>query len=226
MHSPILTPAYKSTYPGASVGFLALRGADNPAHHPELQARKTALEAHLRDRFAGYDRQRLKALPTLAAYIDYYKGFKKTYHVLLQLESIALGGKSIPSVAALVEAMFMAELKNQLLTSGHDLSRIVEPLSVNVATGNETFVRMNGEAQELKANDMFIADAEGILSSIIYGADRRTAITPQTRDVLFTVYAPPGIDPGAVRAHLADIGDNVRLVAPQAEIELLEVYTA
>lgn len=77
MHSPILTPAWKAAYPGASVGFLALRGADNPAHHPALQARKTALETHLRDRFAGYDRQRLKALPALAAYIDYYKGFKK-----------------------------------------------------------------------------------------------------------------------------------------------------
>ena len=46
----------------------------------------------------------------IPAYNACYKGFKKTYHVQLQLESVALKGRSIPRVAALMEAMFMAEL--------------------------------------------------------------------------------------------------------------------
>ena len=71
---------------------------------------------------------------------------------------------------------------------------------------------------------MFIADAEGVTSSIIYGPDQRTRITPATRNALFTVYAPPGIKPAAVRQHLEDIRAYVRLIAPEATVEALKVY--
>jgi DNA/RNA-binding domain of Phe-tRNA-synthetase-like protein len=69
-----------------------------------------------------------------------------------------------------------------------------------------------------------IADAQGIISSVIYGPDRRTRITSETRQVLFTVYAPPGIGEQAVYDHLRDIQANILLVAPEADVVLLEVY--
>ena len=71
---------------------------------------------------------------------------------------------------------------------------------------------------------MMIADAQGVISSVIYGPDRRTRITSETRQVLFTVYAPPGIGEQAVYDHLRDIQANVLLVAPEAQVEVLEVY--
>jgi DNA/RNA-binding domain of Phe-tRNA-synthetase-like protein len=61
---------------------------------------------------------------------------------------------------------------------------------------------------------------------VIYGPDRRTRILPETRRVLFTVYAPPGIAEEAVRQHLRDMEGYVRLIAPQAETELLQVSEA
>ena len=64
---------------------------------------------------------------------------------------------------------------------------------------------MNGKTQTLKPGDMFIADAEGILSSISYGPDARTQVTADTRNVLFTVYAPEGVTPEAVQRHLEDM---------------------
>jgi DNA/RNA-binding domain of Phe-tRNA-synthetase-like protein len=216
--------AWKKAYPGAAVGILAMRGVANPAHHAALDQRKEALENQLRSRFAGYDRAMLKALPAIQAYNAYYKRFKKTYHVQLQLESIVLKGESIPHSAALVEAMFMAELENLLLTAGHDLDLVQEPVSIGVAEGSERYIRLNGQEQTLKAGDMRIVDAQGILSSVIYGPDRRTQITSGTRQVLFTVYAPPGIGEEAVDQHLRDIRDNVLLVAPQAEVTALHVY--
>ena len=73
---------------------------------------------------------------------------------------------------------------------------------------------------------MMIADAQGVISSVLYGPDQRTRITSETRGVLFTVYAPPGIGEGTVRQHLQDIQDNVTLVAPEAEVDMLEVYRA
>jgi DNA/RNA-binding domain of Phe-tRNA-synthetase-like protein len=142
----------------------------------------------------------------------------------LQLESIVLKGKSIPSVAALVEAMFMAEMKDMLLTAGHDLDSLHLPLSLGVATGTERYTLLRGEEQALKAGDMMISDQMGVISSILYGPDQRTQITPDTRNVIFTVYAPPGIDEHTVAGHLQSIKENVMVFAPQAQVELLKVY--
>jgi DNA/RNA-binding domain of Phe-tRNA-synthetase-like protein len=213
-------------YSGASQGVLVMYNVANPEHHEGLEARKVELEAELRTRYAGYDRAAFTALPTIQPYANFYNKFKKTYHVQLQLESIVLKGKSIPRVAALVEAMFMSELKSQLLTAGHDLDALREPMRLEVANGDERYVMLNGKEETLKAGDMYMADADGVTSSIIYGPDKRTPITSATRNVLFTVYAPRGIEAGLVEQHLNDIRENVRLVSPEAEVGLLEVYKA
>jgi DNA/RNA-binding domain of Phe-tRNA-synthetase-like protein len=222
----IVSEAWKTTYPGAAAGILAMRGVSNPERHAALDKRKEELENQLRTRFSGFDRAALKALPTFQAYNAYYKRFKKTYHVRLQLESVVFKGKSLPRVAALVEAMFMAELKNMLLTAGHDLETLQMPVKIDVADGSERYVRLNGQEQQLKPGDMMITDAQGILSSVIYGPDSRTRITSETRQVFFTVYAPPGIEEQAVYKHLEDIQAYVLLFAPEAEVEMLKVYGA
>jgi DNA/RNA-binding domain of Phe-tRNA-synthetase-like protein len=221
-----ISTAWASAYPDAHVGVLMMREVVNPPHHPELEAQKAALEEQLRARWAGQDRRALEQLPVLQVYKTYYGRFKKSYHVQLQLESIVFKGKALPTVAALVEAMFMAEVKNLLLTAGHDLDKTQGSLTLNVATGDETYVLMRGQPQALKAGDMFIADEVGILSSIVYGPDQRTAIGPETRRVGFTVYAPPGIAAPAVLQHLADIRQNVESLAPNAQVELLQVFGA
>ena len=219
-----VTEAWKAQYPGAAAGVLAMGNVDNPQSHTAMDRAKEELEAQIRASFAS--KEELRALERLQAYRAYYKRFKKTYHVQLQLESIAFKGKSIPRVAALVEAMFAAELKNCLLTAGHDLDVVEPPVKLDVALGSETFTRINGQEQQLKAGDMFIADTQGVLSAVIYGPDQRTRILPTTRRALFTVYAPPGVGTKAVRQHLQDIKAYARMIAPQAETELLRVYEA
>ena len=219
-----VTEAWRTQYPGAAAGVLAMGNVANPKSHAEMERANEELEAQIRASFAS--KEELRALDRLQAYRAYYKRFKKTYHVQLQLESIAFKGKSIPRVAALVEAMFAAELKNKLLTAGHDLDIVEPPVKLDVALGSETFTRINGQQQQLKAGDMYIADTQGVLSAVIYGPDRRTQIRPTTRRALFTVYAPPGIGAEAVRQHLQDIEAYARTIAPQAETELLQVYEA
>jgi len=156
-----VSEAWKTTYPGAAVGILAMRGVINPRHHPLFDKHREELEKQLRSRYSGYDKAALKALPVIGAYNAYYKRFKKSYHVQLQLESVILRGKSIPRVAALV---------------------------------------------------------------VLYGPDRRTRITPETEQVLFTVYVPPGIEEQLVSEHLRDIQVNVLMIAPDAKVEALEVH--
>jgi DNA/RNA-binding domain of Phe-tRNA-synthetase-like protein len=216
--------AWKAAYPEAHAGILVMRSVSNPAHDPALESRRAALEEQLRAQFSGQDRATIASHPVLQSYAEYYRRFKKTYHIQLQLESIVLKGKSIPSVAALVESMFMAEMQDLLLTAGHDLDVLQLPLTLDVATGTEQYTLLRGEDQILKADDMMISDREGVISSIIYGPDQRTQITPNTQNVVFTVYAPPGIDEQTVVNHLEHIRDNVLIFAPQAEVALLGVY--
>jgi DNA/RNA-binding domain of Phe-tRNA-synthetase-like protein len=217
-----VTDDWKRAYPGAHAGLLAMRNVINPPRHAELDLQKEELETDLRALFK--ERDSLKSLLPIKAYQEYFKRFKKTYHVFQQLESVVFKGKSIPQVAALVEAMFMEELRNMLLTAGHDLDAVQAPLKLDTSKGNEKYIRMNGQEQVLKSGDMMIADSVAVISSVIYGPDRRTMISPATRRVLFTVYGVPGIGEQSVRQHLEGIEANVRLVSPDAELELLEVY--
>lgn len=219
-----VTSVWKSAYPEAQAGVLVMRSVSNPAHSPALESRKSSLEEQLRAQFAGKDRGTITSHPILRAYDEYYRQFKKTYHIQLQLESIVLKGKSIPSVAALVESMFMAEMQDMLLTAGHDLDALHLPLTLDVATGTEQYALLRGEDQLLKPGDMMIRDQNGVISSILYGPDQRTQITPDTRNVIFTVYAPPGIEEQTVIDHLEHIKENVMIFAAQAKIELLKVY--
>jgi DNA/RNA-binding domain of Phe-tRNA-synthetase-like protein len=222
----VISQEWIHTYPGAAVGVLIMSGVSNPRDHSELEARKRELEEQIRREFGSADRESLKAHPILAAYRAYYQGFKKTYHVQHQLESVVHKGKSIPKVAALVEAMFMAELKNLLLTAGHDMDQVALPVTIDIASGDETYTGLNGQVQALKAKDMFIADNEGVLSSIIHGPDQRTRINPGTKRVLFTVYAPAGIGMSLVDGHLGDIRENVRIVSSGAEVEIRQIIDA
>jgi len=221
-----VSDAWKATFPTAHAGILAMHDVINPPYHAELEEQKQQLQDQLRARFAGQDRSTIAALPTIQAYNAYYKSFKKTYHVQLQLESIAFKGKSLPSVAALVEAMFMAEIKNLLLTAGHDLDTLQLPITLDVATGQENYTLLRGQGQASKFGDMLMADQAGVISSILYGPDQRTQITANTRHVLFTVYAPSGIEAADVQRHLEDIRQYVWCVSPAATVERLEVFGA
>ncbi len=219
-----VTEAWKLTFPDAHAGVLVMKDVLNPASHAGLERHKKDLMEEIHWRYDGLDRSQLKMLPHLQVYDAYYKLFKKTFHIQLQLESIAFNGKSIPSVSALVEAMFMAEIKDMLLTSGHDLDVLQLPIRLDVTKGDEIYTLMRGQPQQVKPGDMIILDGTGIISNIIYGPDQRTQIQPGTRNVLYTTYAPAGIREQAVMEHLRNIREYVRLFAPDAHTEMLQVF--
>ena len=213
-------------YPEASIGILAMDHVDNPAENAALNEHVHQVEAELRSRWAGATRADLNQLPEFEAYRSYYRRFDKTYPVQLQFESVVLKGKPLRSNGSLVLAMFAAELRNRLLTAGHDLATIEGGVVVDVAHGGERYVGLGGRDLTLQAADMHMRDEVGIISSVLYGPDDRTQITPNTHLVVFCVYTPAGIQPEAVEKHLADIASNVRLVVPQASVIQQQVYTS
>jgi DNA/RNA-binding domain of Phe-tRNA-synthetase-like protein len=219
-------PIWRQAHPGASVGLIAMRGVANPASNDTLNDLATALETDVRSRFESADRETIRATPPLPAYAAYYKRWGQRFHVAMQLESVAQKGKALPRVAALVEAMFIAELRNLLLTAGHDLDALQLPVRLSVGVG-ESFTVPSGQETSVKSGDMAIADARGrVLSAIVTGPSDLARIGPETTAALFYTYAPPGVDSGLVDAHLHEIERNVRLISPDGKVLAREIVKA
>lgn len=216
-----LSNGFRKAYPGTGVGVLVIRGVANPATCPALDKVKAEVEAGLKTRFE--DKAAIKAEPVIGIYKDYYKRFKSTYHVLNQVHSVAHKGRSIPKVAALVEAMFAAELKNMVLTSGHDLDHLEPPLTMDVGLEGDGFIQLSGREASVKPGDIVFRDARGTAGSVIHGPDKRTMIRPETRDALFLGWGVPDLEPGTIEGHLRDMADYCLIIAPECRVERLEV---
>ena len=221
-----VSPAWNAAHSGATYGLIGFRGVQNPPVHDGMNAAAGDLENALRERFSPDERDALRSTPPLPAYAAYYKRWGQRYHVGMQLESVVLKGKPIPRVAALVEAMFVAELGNLLLTAGHDLDAVALPVGLDAGAGQE-FTAPNGKTQTVKDGDMFTADADGrVLSAVITGPSDVARISPETTAVLFYAYGPPGISTDDMSAHLDAIERHVRLISPDAVTVAREIITA
>ena len=162
----------------------------------------------------------------MAAYARYYKRFDKTYHVLLQVESIVSKGKSLPNVSPLVDANFTAEVDTLVLTAGHDVDKLVGAVSIDVSHDGDQLTQMDGTPKAIRAGDMIMRDAKGICCSILYGQDDRSPISDGTSQVLYVAYAPAGVPGDTVEAHLRAIEAHVRLVSPMAVREQQQLLVA
>ena len=212
---------FRERYPDTRIGLLAARGVENPSSCAELDRAKAALEGDIRTAFQ--DKEAIKNEPVVQTYKEYYKRFKSTYHVLNQVASVALKGRSIPQVAALVEAMFMAELKNMVLTSGHDLAAMAAPFFMDAAQGGESFTMLAGREASVKPGDIILVDARGPAGSVIYGPDQRTMIRPETTEALFVAWGVPGLGKEIILSHLRDLEGYLKLIAPGCRVEELDV---
>lgn len=101
--------------------------------------------------------------------------------------------------------MFMAELKNKILTSGHDLDDIKGEPFFDLATEGDEYVKLNGDRQTLPKNDVILSDDEGVLASILFGPAARTSITLKTSNPVYFAWCPINMDYTQVDEHLSTI---------------------
>ena len=221
-----VTDYWRTSHPGGAVGLLSLTVDSSNLASGKLDQKRLALESSLRERFQGVPRAEVRQLPVMYDYTQYYKRFKKSYHVLLQLDSICNKNRSIPHSDALVQAMFMAEMKSFILTAGHDLDKTQGTIKLDSSRGIEVYEILRGEKATCKAGDMLMADSQDVICSVIYGQDKRTCITEDTTNVLYVMYVPPGIAREQIESHLQDLEQNVRLAFPGARTNSQEIIQA
>ena len=217
------TDAWKEAHPGGKIGLLEISGIDNKQPALNLEEKKRAVEDRLRERYADFSREDFLALPVMEAYHRYYRGFGYTYHVLLQLESVILKGKSLPNVSPLVDANFAAELETLVLTAGHDVARLEAPIVIDVAHDGDQIIQMSGKQKDVPAGDMLMRDASGVTCTILRGQDNRSPISKDTTHVLYVAYAPDGVTEAHVRAQLSTIAKYVDMFAPNCVLERSEL---
>ena len=205
-------------YPRAAFGGLIAYGVPNKKGNEDLERLKRELEREIREKYPEVDDD-----PVIRSYDTYYEKWGKTYPIEFQIKTIKGGGR-FPRVSALVDSMFLSELKNRILTSGHDLDSIQGKLWYDVSDEGERDTKLNDKEQELPQSDIVLRDSEGILASVLHGPARRTSIGNDTVNVLYLAWCPysPGED--VIEEHLRDIASNIETVYGnfKAETMILE----
>lgn len=112
--------------------------------------------------------------------------------------------KGFPSGSALVQALLMAEMSTGLLMGAQDAAAIRSELVYDLASAGEAFKGMRGTVQ-CREGEIILRDAEGIVASLFQGPDHRTRLAKSTRDVIFFVFAVPGIDTEEIQEGLETI---------------------
>jgi DNA/RNA-binding domain of Phe-tRNA-synthetase-like protein len=217
-----IDPAVLKTWPGAQMGVLAMRRVDAKAP-PDPASVSRAME-EIKSLYAHLDRAALKAVHPVKAYVDYYRKFGYSYHVLGQLESVLSGKRTVDAGSGLLSAMFLSELESMILTAGHDLDALKTPLTLRLSTGEERFESISGKEATTVAGDLMVASGDSVISSILRGPDAASRITGATTGVLFTLYAPPGVEKGVVESALHKLEERIRAVSPGCETLDLAVY--
>lgn len=213
----------KKNYPGTHLGVLIVKEITQKAECKKED--EAAFLNALRKKYDGVARKELKKQSPVDAYAAYYKRFGQSYHLLAQLDSMLKGEKTCVYKSPLLQSMFFNELESMLLTAGHDLNKLKLPLHLNLAAGTECYQSISGRELTAAAGDMIMSDSTRVFSSILKGPDYDTRLTPDTRDVLFTIYAPPGIDAFKVKTALVRLEERIRAFAPDSITEILQVLT-
>ena len=180
-----------------------------------FQTMVTARLNALKERFADYDR---KAVFGKNVYFRFFKKFKKTYPVLMQLESILLKGRPFPSGNPITAIPFLAELETQQLSGTHDVDQVQGCVRLFAGTEKAPFPGMRGEEVHTYPGDFCARDDGGIIFSMIAGADARTCARQTSRHVFYPVFGVPGQDPAALRPMQERLAEYARILAPDAEV--------
>ncbi len=217
-----MTPAFHKAFPDGVFGALIARGCPNRPRAAAIDADRQMVETRLRERFPEHT---IDGTALATAYAGYFRRFGSRYPVVHQAKTI-IGGRPIASGSALVEVMFTAELDSLVLTSGHELTSLEDPLHVDVARQGDTYMKLSGKQQALRAGDMVVRDAAGIIASVLYGPDHRTQIRDDTTAALFGAWCPQGIAPSTVEGHLLILAALLRREWPEAAVEAPQILRA
>lgn len=215
-----ITERLKAAYPAGQLATLIVRNAINKNYDERLEREKRALEEFIRVNYQEPDKLR-----RVQEYNNFYRKLEGTFPIEYQLRSI-LAGNQIPAVSCLVEVMFMNELRHCCLTAGHDLEAIQGDLILDLAEGNESYIKINDQEQTIKKGDIILKDQVGIVASVFYGPDSRTKIISISRNIIYMNYFLFKIERAGIISIMADLTRLLKITeGPHAQIEKMNIFS-
>ena len=152
-------------------------------------------------------------------YFRYFRKFKKTYPVMMQLESFLQEARRFPEVNPVNEVAFLAELKTHMLLGTHDIARIEGELVLFRDTQKTTFCGIGDRDVHTYPGDISGRDGVDIVLSMIAGADNRTCVSLDTRHTAYFAFGVDGMPEDKVLSALALLERYAKALAPTAVIE-------
>ena len=172
--------------------------------------------AALREEMAGYVRAEVFGSHP---YNRYFKKYKKTYPVLQQLESYLLKGRPFPSVNPINEITFLTELRTRMLLGTHDIDCIHGDLILFCPTEKIDFTGLRNETIHCYPGDVTGKDDDGIILSMIAGADYRTCLHPESSHIAYLFFGAPGVTEEEMAAVQERLMGYARVLVPSMELE-------
>ncbi|MBQ6622656.1 MAG: hypothetical protein IJH75_07450 [Mogibacterium sp.] len=197
------------------IGILDVRYPDRSEWDlPAYEAMLAAELEKIREEGKAYDRETVfRQHP----YFRYFRKFKKSYPVMMQVESFLLKGRPFPEGEYINSVAFLTELKTHYLLGTHDVDRIEGDLILYNESAKTPFVGMINPDSHSYPGDLTGRDDQGIIISMIGGADARTCIHDDTDHVIYLFFGAPDTTAEEIERTARQTETYVRVLAPGAE---------
>ena len=152
-------------------------------------------------------------------YFRYFRKFKKTYPVMMQVESFLLKGRPFPEGRYINAVAFLTELKTRILMGTHDADRVEGDIVIYTETEKVPFPSIHGSEGHSYPGDTTGRDDGGVIISMIAGADSRTCLQDDSTHVLYLAFGTPSTSAEVLDECLDQAEQYVKTLAPNAVTE-------
>lgn len=122
----------------------------------------------------------------LVEFERFFKVSQQEFPLTRQIASAASRG--FPPVPAPVLALLALEAATGILMGVQNLDAIDSFITLDCLESTESFIGMRGERVTSAMGEMVVRDKQGIIASLFRGPDKRTAVQPNGRNLLFYVF--------------------------------------
>jgi DNA/RNA-binding domain of Phe-tRNA-synthetase-like protein len=183
-----ISPAYRARYPGVAFGLTLVSGCKPVTDQQGYEQYKRKLLRKMRKR---------ETLAEITKRIETYDRFFQSFGFECPLPKHLKRtvNSGFPQYNLLVDAHFMAEMCAGILVAVTDHDRIQGRMLLDVAKEGETCNGMGGDRLfTTKEGEIVFRDEKDVICVLCQGADEKTRVKDESRNVLFYAYAVPGID--------------------------------
>ncbi|MFP3910436.1 MAG: phenylalanine--tRNA ligase beta subunit-related protein [Desulfobacteraceae bacterium] len=207
---------YTETYGDLAFGLTLISGCSNRLNPPGFDQYKRKRLRQMRRR------ERLQEISErIEVYDRFFKSFGHECPLPAHLKRTINSG--FPRYNLMVDAHFMAEMCAGILVAVTDYDRFQGGLTLDLAQAGESCQGMGGRDMVTGEGEIVLRDEQEIVCVLCQGADEKTRVREETKNVLFYAYSVPGIAAECLKEGLEIAAEAVQEFGG-GTIESLEVY--